>query len=118
AYGFNEGAGTVAADTSGKGNNGTVSGATWSTSGKYGNALSFGGVNDWVTVADAASLDLTTGMTLEAWVSPTAINGWETVLMKEAAGAYTYGLYADDNGNDSGLPRRPAAYAHQGGGYF
>ena len=40
--------------------------------GKYGGALTFDGVNDLVTVADAASLDLTTGMTLEAWVRPTA----------------------------------------------
>ena len=29
--------------------------------GKFGNALNFDGVNDWVTVADSASLDLTTG---------------------------------------------------------
>ena len=40
-----------------------------------GGALSFDGVNDWVTVADAAALDLTNAMTLEAWVArarPTA----------------------------------------------
>ena len=35
--------------------------------------LSFDGINDWVTVADADSLDLTTGMTLEGWVRPTAV---------------------------------------------
>ena len=32
--------------------------------------MSFDGVDDWVTVADSASLDLTSGMTLEAWVKP------------------------------------------------
>ena len=49
---------------------GTVSGASWITTGRNGNALSFDGVNDWVTVADANDLDLTAGMTIEAWVYP------------------------------------------------
>ena len=35
--------------------------------GRFGKALSFDGLNDWVTVNDAASLDLTTGMTVVAW---------------------------------------------------
>ena len=33
-----------------------------------------------MTVADAASLDLTTGMTIEAWVNPTVGTGWRTVI--------------------------------------
>ena len=59
-------------DVSGNGNNGTISGATWTTSGKYGNALTFNGTNALVTVNNATSLQLTTGMTLEAWVYPTS----------------------------------------------
>src|SRR5688572_1382100 len=70
AYSFDEGAGLVAADSSGNSHSGTLSGATWSTAGKYGGALSFDGVNDMLNVADAALLDLTTGMTVEAWVRP------------------------------------------------
>ena len=118
AYSFDAGAGTTLADASGKGNNGTISGATWTTSGKYGSALSFDGVNDLVTVNDANTLDLTSAMTLEAWVFPTAINGWETVIMKEASGDLTYGLYADNNGNDSGGPRRPVVSVRQGGNTY
>ena len=72
AYGFNAGSGTTAVDASGNGHTGTISGATWTAAGKFGGALSFDGTNDWVTVADAAALDLTTGMTLMAWVYPTA----------------------------------------------
>ena len=68
--GLDEGSGTRLSDRSGSGNTGTISGATWTTQGKFGSALSFDGVNDWVTVADANSLDLTTAMTLEAWVYP------------------------------------------------
>ncbi len=107
AYGFNEGSGSTVADASGNGNTGTVANATWTTAGKYGDALSFNGTNSWVTVADSAALHLTTGMTLEAWVYPTAINGWECVLLKEDTSDLTYALYGDNNGNDTGGPRRP-----------
>ena len=52
-------------------------------SGRFGGALTFDGVNDRVTVPHAASLALTTGVTMEAWVAPTALGGWRTVLLKE-----------------------------------
>ena len=52
AYSFDAGSGTTLADLSGNGNNGAISGATWSTSGKYGKALSF----DPETLARLASL--------------------------------------------------------------
>jgi len=40
-----------------------------------------------VTVPDTNSLDLTTGMTLEAWVNPNQLGtAWRTVLFKGAAG--------------------------------
>ena len=101
AYSFNAGSGTTVADTSGNGRTGTISGATWSTQGKFGNALSFDGVNDWVTVADAPSLDLTTGMTLEAWVFPTTSNGVRDIIIKEGSNGDIYNLYAR---NGSGRP--------------
>jgi glucose/arabinose dehydrogenase/PKD repeat protein len=83
AYSFNEGSGTSTADISGSGNVGAISNATWTTQGKYGNALSFNGTNAKVTVADAASLHLTSGMTLEAWVNPSAVtSAWRDVLVK------------------------------------
>ena len=43
AYSFDEGSGPTAADVSGHGNTGTLVGATWTSAGKYGNALSFNG---------------------------------------------------------------------------
>ncbi|MGH2797258.1 MAG: LamG-like jellyroll fold domain-containing protein, partial [Thermoleophilaceae bacterium] len=96
AYSFDIGAGTLVRDASGHGNDGTISGALWSSAGKYGSALSFNGVNSWVTVPDAPSLDLTSGMTLEAWVRPAVLGtGWRTVLFKEQPGNLVYGLYAN-----------------------
>ena len=73
AYAFSEGSGPSLADRTGTGHTGTISGATWTTQGRFGNALTFDGVNDWVTVNDANDLDFTTAMTLEAWVYPTAL---------------------------------------------
>ena len=84
AYGFDEGVGTTTADQSGTGNNASVGTAAWTTAGKYGNALSFNGTSASVRVADANSLDLTTGLTLEAWVKPNTAVGWQTVAMKES----------------------------------
>src|SRR5713101_8163184 len=71
AYSFNEGTGTTVADSSGNSNTGTITGATWTTQGKFGNALVFNGTSALITITDSASLQLTTGMTLEAWVYPT-----------------------------------------------
>ena len=83
AYGFDERSGTVASDASGNGNNGMISGATWTTSGKYGNALTFNGTSALVTINNAPSLQLTSGMTLEAWVYPTTVNSvWQDVIYK------------------------------------
>ena len=60
AYTFAEGTGTTTADASGNSNTGTLAGgAAWSAAGRFGKALAFDGVNDLVSVADAASLDLT-----------------------------------------------------------
>jgi hypothetical protein len=97
AWGFDETTGTTAADASGQSNTGTITGATHSAAGKFGGALSFNGTSNWVTVPDANSLDLTTGMTLEAWVQPTALGSlWRTVILKEQPGNLIYALYAGD----------------------
>ena len=83
AYNFDAGSGAVLADVSGNGNNGTITNATWTTSGKYGDALVFNGTNALVTIPDSTSLNLTTGMTLEAWVNPSAVSSaWTDVIYK------------------------------------
>jgi hypothetical protein len=97
AYGFSEGAGSTFSDASGNGNGGTISGASWSAQGRFGNALSFDGSDDMATVADSASLDLTTGMTLQAWVNPVTLSSWRTIVVKEMPGNLVYGLYANSS---------------------
>jgi len=101
SYGFEEAGGATVADASGKGNHGTIKEAVRST-GRYGRALQFDGVNDWVTVNDSASLDLSSGMSLEAWVYPQSqTNGGNTVLLKEISNGEIYSVYSEE---DSNLP--------------
>lgn len=100
AYNFEEASGATVVDASGKGNHGAITEAKRIASGKYGKALSFDGINDLVTVNGAASLDLTTGMTLEAWVYPTAtMSGWRSVLLKEQSSGAVYYLHANSDSN-------------------
>ena len=99
AYSFDEGVGTSAADASGNGNTGAIGSAARITTGKYGNALSFNGTSARVTVADSASLDLTTAMTLEAWVFPTVGGGWRDVIYKGPDDTYYL-----EGSSDSGAP--------------
>jgi hypothetical protein len=72
----------------------------WTSKGKYGKALSFGSSQNRVVIPDSAVLDLTTGMTLEAWVYPTATNAaWKTIILKEQTAGLVYALY--QNSSDS-----------------
>jgi hypothetical protein len=58
-----------ALDSSVNSNDGDVHGATY-VDGKFGRALSFDGVDDYVDCGNDASLDITTAITIEAWVYP------------------------------------------------
>jgi hypothetical protein len=101
AFSFSEGTGTSVADLTGTGNTGVISGATWTSGGRYGKALSFDGVSNWITVNDSASLDLTTNMTIEAWINPASTTGWRSVIYKERPdptnAGMAWALYSSDS---------------------
>jgi hypothetical protein len=59
-------------------------------------------------VPDNAKLDLTKGMTLEAWVRPSNTSGWRTVITKEQTSQMDYGLYASTDTN------RPSGHVYVG----
>jgi hypothetical protein len=115
---FDEASGTTAIDSSTSARNGTITGAV-RVPGKVGSALLFNGTSDWVTVIDGAAgtpLDLTSGMTISAWVNPSALSGWNTVLMKErGADALSYALYANDGAPQPGGVAAPAGYVRASG---
>lgn len=94
----NEGSGSILHDSSPNGNDGTISGATWS-SGRFGGALQFDGIDDFVRVAHQASLDYPGQITIDAWVN---LQGYEAnasfVCKGENTGCYAlkeYGGTAD-----------------------
>ncbi len=81
---MDEGAGTSVPDSSGRFNNGSISGATWVTDvdgGQWdgnpsinfstGSHLEFDGIDDYVAVPDATSLDIMDEITIEVWVNGT-----------------------------------------------
>jgi hypothetical protein len=107
AFAFNENSGMTTGDSSGNSNTGSLSGASWTSQGKFGSALSFDGLNNVVTVNDSSSLALTNGMTVEAWVYPVApLQGWKAVLGKEGDAYFLAG--------SSSLGNVPAVGGHFG----
>jgi hypothetical protein len=95
SFGFGRISGSRVSDSSGHRNDGTIHGASWTRHGKHGGALVFDGVHDYVSVPGSRSLDLTRGMTLEAWVRPSrAGGGWRAVIVKRQRHGRAYGLYA------------------------
>jgi len=98
AYGFDEATGTTTADLSGNGNIGTLSSTGASRiAGRFGNAVSLNGSTGIVTVNNAASLNLNSSFTLEAWVKPSTLSGYQSIFMKESSSGCGYYLLTLDN---------------------
>ncbi len=71
---FDDGSGTVAADSSGQGNNASVNGPVW-TSGKLAGALAFNGQTDQVVIGKPGALNGLKTFTYTAWVYAAAEPG-------------------------------------------
>jgi hypothetical protein len=105
AWTFDEGSGTTAKDISGNGNNGRlIGGPTW-VPGKFGKALKFDGVDDYVEIPHNASL-LPPGNeeTVSAWINAERLTGpnneqWQGILSKGDA-PRLYSLYTDNGGQN------------------
>jgi len=78
-YNFDEGTGEILNDVSGNGNNGRIYGAQW-TSGKYGGALKFNGLDNYVGTSKHL-MDNLEQYTLEGWINTSFVpprgNGWQ-----------------------------------------
>jgi len=72
-WSFDEGNGTTVHDTSGNDNHGTIYNASW-VDGRFGSALSFDGVDDYVRITHSSS-QVSNSWTIEAWVYPGRISG-------------------------------------------
>lgn len=95
------GSGTIN-DTSGNNNSGLNNGATCGATGKLNTALSFNGTNNYISIPDANSLDLTTNISVSAWVYANSYPLWATILGKTTSGSWAngYGLAHYTGTND------------------
>jgi hypothetical protein len=89
---MNEGAGTRINDISGKGNHGTISGVSQSstsgwTGGPVGGALRFDATDDLVTVPHSSSLNVAAEFSVSCWVSINTTANYPTFVMKGNGGA-------------------------------
>ncbi|MBN1363138.1 MAG: LamG domain-containing protein [Sedimentisphaerales bacterium] len=101
---LDEASGTVAADSSGNGNDGTVFGRpTWRPSdGQIGGALDFSGRNDYVKVAKPTGFDFAPGsFSASAWVNTRTTGGrWQTIMEydRNSTNGNRFGLWLDFGG--------------------
>jgi hypothetical protein len=94
-WAFDEGSGDIAYDSL-SGNDAIIHGATW-TSGVIGSALSFDG-NDSVLVPDSVSLDITSAITVSAWIFPFDVDAayQQEIVAKSNGGGYPGTAYELD----------------------
>src|SRR3990170_7792517 len=82
---FDEGSDIVAADSSGRGNTGTlVNNPAW-VDGKYGKSLDFNGIDTYVELNDTLDFTGTSPFSITIWVKPnvTIPNSWTRIVEKD-----------------------------------
>jgi hypothetical protein len=81
-----------------------------------GGALSFDGISNYVSVANAPALDAFP-LTIAAWIKTTATTGVRGVVNKYLAGSYNgYNLFMNNGALCAWYLRDTANYAYDGGG--
>jgi len=110
---FDEGYGDTAYDSSPNGNNGDLASTgvtcpqsgnsacpSWSVSGKFDKALSFdisAATDDYLTIPDSSSLDITSQGTISAWVKFNAFSAAQTIISKwNTTNQYSYNFLIDN----------------------
>jgi len=93
--------GNILQDFSGYGNHGTIYGATW-TQGKFGKALSFDGVDDYVDCGNDESLEYFDEITVTAWAELNVIDpdSWDRIVDSKRWGIQdSFLLFRNKNDN-------------------
>lgn len=105
-WALDEGSGTTALDTSSNANNGTINGgAVYTTIGiapLAGNdsALTFDGVDDFVSVANSTALDMTAAYSLSMWVNVTDVATYRPILYRGTTNANDIEVYVQSGTGD------------------
>lgn len=85
---FDETGGTTAEDIAGD-NNASIIGAT-PLVGMVDGALSFDGTDDYIAVPDHPSLDITSQITIDAWIKTDKLIGGQSIVTKQPTGSAGY----------------------------
>ena len=86
---FNNGSGDIAFDASGNGNNGAIHGAKWGY-GKFGKALEFDGVDDYVSFPTLNGGNVFTAYTCELWFKTDTTSGDHRIIDARSGHGYFY----------------------------
>lgn len=118
---FNEGAGSLAQDISGRGNHGTLAnmspntpGSGWGSS-VFGGGLQFDGLTDYVDCGDINSLDGASQFTFSAWVKPITLGVWKRVCSKDKSPDGNEGIVMSTGGVGYGDSNDAAVILHPPG---
>jgi hypothetical protein len=97
---LDEGNGTIAADSSGNNNNGTLqNGPIW-VDGKYVKALSFDGTDDYVSIGSSSSLEFSQQFTVACWAKVEDSTGDHQVILAQNYGySDIYGIEYQPDGH-------------------
>lgn len=97
SYNFDTGSGTTTVDQSGNGHTGTITAATWTTSGHASNALLFPGAGSGsrVDIGNATDLNITGSMTTMAWIYITGNPGDDATIVSKRNFAGSAGFQLD-----------------------
>lgn len=88
SWNFDDSTGSVAYDSSGNGNNGTIFGAT-TVPGKFGNALSFDGVTNCVQLNSV----IHSPKTVSFWIKTSDSTDTQSVISTDNSEEYIYGIF-------------------------
>jgi hypothetical protein len=96
---FSEGEGTRTYDKTAYDNDGQLyGGAAWTTDARFGYALDFDGVDDYVEVGDNGSVPLSGPMTVEAWIKPSgAPIEYSEIVDRELGGGGGYSFLLNND---------------------
>jgi len=92
-YRFDEGAGSLASDSSGNSNIGSLLGGTTWVAGQSGQALNLDGISGNVTAATTTGLNLSPTLTIAAWINPSDVSApYRSIVAKGAFWQRGYGV--------------------------
>ena len=99
---LDEGSGTIVTDLSEYGNDGTLQGDPQWVNGKFGKALQFNGIDEFVEIPHADILTVDNEVTVMAWINAERhggpdTEGWQGIVAKSNS-PRSYSLYTETSG--------------------